>query len=250
MTTVIKKYQLLIEQYHSIEKDSTEKEIHDKRVTLRRIFPILNAYKMDFSTVKNGEKSFDLFGKLRDIQVQLMKLESINQTREILEYIAFLKTRELKLKQKVHRYSETKELAFPTIKKKHTPDKSDIICKADKSLHKIISRIRSRSIDDAKDIHKIRIEFKKFRYVVEVLSYIEKIEETKLENLKLYQDKLGEIQDYTVLIDGISRYVRKRNVDEEAIIEQFEQDQDVLIVNFDNEIEQFIGACREVIGLN
>ena len=250
MTTVIKKYKLLIEQYHDIEKESTEKEIHDKRVTLRRIFPILNAYKMDFSTVINGEKSFNLFGNLRDIQVQLIKLESINQSPEIQEYITFLKARESKLKKKVRKFSEKKELTFPVIKKKRTLDKSDILCKADKSLHKIISKIRSSNIDDAKDIHKIRIEFKKFRYVVEVLSYIEKIEETKLENLKQYQDKLGEIQDYTVLIDGITRYARKRNIDEEETIERFEQDQDALIVKFENEIEEFIGACREVVGLN
>ncbi len=250
MTTVIKKYKLLIEQYHGIERDATEKEIHDKRVTLRRIFPILNAYKMDFSSVKNGKKSFKLFGKLRDIQVQLLKLGTIEPTPEILEYMAYLKTSELKLKQKVRRFSEKKELAFPMIKKNSNPNKSKVLNKADKSLRKLITRIRSNSIDDARDIHKIRIEFKKFRYVVEVLSYLEKIEETKLENLKLYQDKLGEIQDYTVLIDGMTRYARKRNLDEETTLEQFERDQDLLIVNFENGIEEFIGACREVVGMN
>lgn len=250
MDSVIKNYNLQIKKFQKIEMDSSENEIHDKRVILRRIFPILAAYKIKPSKVKNGEKAFKLFGKLRDIQVQILKLESIDQTPEIIEYLAFLKVKESDLKEVVRKFCKKKELEFPTIKKKSTLNKSKILRKADKSLNKLIERIQSRSIDDAEDIHKIRIEFKKFRYKVEIISYLENIDPSGLDKLKIYQDKLGEIQDYEVLINGIKKYCKKRNLDEADMTGQFEQDQNTLIENFDNRIESFIAVCRDVLVLN
>ena len=250
MYTIINNYNLLIKKYQKIETDSSETEIHDKRVILRRIFPILTAFKIDPSKVKNGEKAFKLFGKLRDIQVQLLKLESIDQTPEIMEYHTFLKQRESELKLKVRRFCKRKDIEFPVIKKKLTLKKTKFFLKTEKSLNKLIVRIQSRSIEEAEDIHKIRIEFKKFRYKVEVLSYIVGIEESKLELLKIYQDKLGEIQDYEVLIDGIKKYCKKRKLDEVEMIDQFEHDQDTLIVSFENQIELFIAVCKDVLNMN
>ena len=43
MNRIIKKYHLLVQKYQEIEKESSVNEIHDKRVLLRRIFPILDA---------------------------------------------------------------------------------------------------------------------------------------------------------------------------------------------------------------
>jgi CHAD domain-containing protein len=250
MNKIIKNYNVLIKKFQKIESDSSENEIHDKRVILRRIFPILTAFKINPSKVKNGKKAFKLFGKLRDIHVQLLKLESIDQTPEIMDYHAFLKQVETELKTKVSRFCKKKDLEFPIIKKKSTLKMTKFFIKTEKSLNKLIERIKSRSIDEAEDIHKIRIEFKKFRYKVEVLSYIVDIEESKLDMLKMYQDKLGEIQDYEVLINGIKKYCKKLNLDELEMIDQFEHDQDTLIVNFDNQIELFTTVCKDVLILN
>ena len=250
MNTIKKKYNQLVKKYQKIENNMTENEIHDKRVILRRIFPILAAYKMNPSKIKNGEKAFKLFGKLRDIQVQMLKVESLEQTPEILKYHAYLKEFELELKEKVSKFCKKKELVFPGIKKKSKLDTSKIIIKTYKSLSKLIERINSRSIDDAEDVHKIRIDFKKFRYKVEILSYLEHIEESKLDMLKMYQDKLGDIQDYEVLINGIKKYCKKRKLEEDELIDVFEHDQNTLIENFDNQIELFITVCRDVLNLN
>ena len=250
MSTIKKKYNQLVKKYQKIENKMTENEIHDKRVILRRIFPILAAYKMNPSKIKNGEKAFKLFGKLRDIQVQMMKVESLEQTNEIIKYHVYLKKIETELKGKVSKFSKKKELVFPVIKKKSKLETSKVISKTAKSLNKLIDRINSRSIDDAEDVHKIRIEFKKFRYRVEILSYLENIDESKLDMLKMYQDKLGDIQDYEVLINGIKKYCKKRKLEEDELIDVFEHDQDTLIENFDNQIELFIAVCRGVLNIN
>jgi len=249
MNSIIKNYNLLIKKYQKIENDLTENEIHDKRVILRRIFPMLAAYKMKPSKIKNGEKAFKLFGKLRDIQIQIMKIEIIELTPELQEYLLFLKTQENEIKEKVRKFCKKKELDFPVIKKRNRPDKSELVSKTEKSLTKLIDIVQSKSIDDAEDVHKIRIEFKKFRYKVEILSYIEEIDEAKLDMLKMYQDKLGDIQDYEVLINGIKKFCRKSKLDENEMIEIFEHDQNTLIENFDNQIELFVAVCRDAISL-
>ncbi|HEY5589855.1 MAG TPA: CHAD domain-containing protein [Paludibacter sp.] len=248
MNTIIKKYNSFIKKYKKIEADSTENEIHDKRVILRRIFPILAAYKMNPGKVKNGEVAFKLFGKLRDIQVQILKLESIELTQDSIGYLAFLKGLELKLKEKVSKFCKKKKLVFPSIKNTKT-DKSKIHKKAEKSLDKLSKRVESRSVDNVDNIHKIRIEFKKFRYLVEILSYIDTIDETLFEKIKTYQDKLGEIQDYEVLIDGITKFYKKRKSKDTGDIKLFENNQKQEIADFNNEIEIFIAVCRDVISL-
>jgi len=243
-------YDLLVKKYQKIEKESTESDVHERRVILKRIFFILIACKIDPSGIKNGEKAFKLFGKLRDLQFQVSKLESVEHTLEITEYFAFLKERESRLIEKVSKFCKKKRLRFPTIERKSDLNKYRIRGKAEKSLSKLIGRIQSTSIEEFCDIDKIRIEFKKFRYIVQILSYLDHIEKEKLDMMKMYQDKLGEIQDYEILMDGIKKYCKKRKLDADEMIGIFETDQNTLIENFDNQIELFIVVCRDVIGLN
>ncbi len=247
MNAIIGNYKSLIEKYKEIEKAVTENEIHNKRVILRKMFPILALYKIKPSRIKNGEEAFRLFGKLRDIQVQLLKLQSIERTSEMEEYFVYLKEREELLKQKVIKFSKKKKLKFPSIKKKSKTNSSKIYARANKLLDKIAERVHYHSVDDAEDIHKVRIEFKKFRYVIEILSYIEKIEESKLEQMKVYQDKFGEIQDYEVLIVGISKFFEKHQITNNEIVDGFECEQNKLIEMFSNESEEFLEFCRDLI---
>ena len=89
MQRIPEKYNLLIEEYKKIEDTSDEKEIHDKRVILRRVFTILDLYGINSSEVKFGESAFRLFGKLRDIQIQIMKLKDINEEMRCMNILYF-----------------------------------------------------------------------------------------------------------------------------------------------------------------
>lgn len=246
MNEIVANYNSLVKKYRDIEKESTEQEIHDKRVILRRVFPILSAFKIKPGKVKNGEKTFELFGKLRDVQVQIIKLESSKQNSGTALYLTFLKEKELKLKEKVQRISKKKRIGFPKIEKSSI-NLAKLNRKAEKLLNKLVDKAKTLPIDDASDIHQIRIKFKKYRYTIEMLSSLEKIEEEKIEKMKPYQDLLGEIQDYDVLIEGIRTFYRKRKLNEEVNIDAFELNQNTLIEKFDNELEMFISVCREVV---
>ena len=249
MKSIIENYNLLVSKFQEMEKETTSDEIHDKRVILRRIFPILTAFDINPSKVKNGEKAFKLFGKLRDIQVQIEKLESSEINTELIEYLEFLKEKEVKLKLKVCKFSKKKKLKFPEIKKKKKVDTKKIKIKALKQLSKLTDKIQSLINFDDIEIHTIRVDFKKYRYLVEVLKYIENIDEGKLEEMKNYQDILGEIHDYEVLITGINKYYNKKKLEDQVDVDILENEQNTLEEKFENEAEQFIEVCRAVISI-
>ena len=249
MNLIIENYNVLVSKFQEMEKETTPDEIHDKRVILRRIFPILTAFNINPSKVKNGEKAFKLFGKLRDVQVQIERLENTEQYPQLIEYLEFLKEQELKLKEKVSKFSKKKELKFPKIKKKKKVDTKRIKTKAIQQLNILTEKIQSLINFDLIEIHKIRIEFKKYRYLVEVLIYIEIIDEGKLEEMKHYQDMLGEIHDYDVLIKGIKKYYKKKKSEEQVDVDDLEKEQNTLEEKFENEAEQFIEVCRAVISI-
>lgn len=253
MKPIKKNYNKLVKKFRKIESDTTENEIHDKRVVLRRVFPILGFFKINPSKVKFGETAFELFGKLRDIQIQILKLEKMELQQDWMEYLQHLKVLELKYIKKVAKFSKKKRVDFPSLKNsKLNASKIDktVQSKVKNNLSKVIANTQLSTLEKAKDIHKIRISFKKFRYAVEVLSYIEEIEEAKLEKLKIYQDELGEIQDCEVLKKGITRFYCKKELNVTEKIGVFEKEKSQRIELFGNKKEKFIEVCRDIISQN
>jgi len=250
MNSIVKNYNQLVRKYREIEKETSENEIHDKRVILRRIFPIITVYKMNLTDVKNGEMAFRLFGKLRDVQVQILKLESMDQSPEFIDYLTFLKHKEVKLKVKTDRLSKKKEIEFPVLKNKSNPTTSKIEARTRKSLNKLVEKEEAWRNDESANIHEIRIAFKKFRYIVEVLSYQKETDEEKLVKLKYFQDKLGEIQDYELLINGMKNYFKTKGKSITSSVGFFKDEQNELIEAFDKEVESLIAVCRELIPQN
>jgi len=250
MKQIGKHYNKLVKKFHKIETETTENEIHDKRDILRRVFPILGFYKINPFKVKYGETAFNLFGKLRDIQVQILKVEKMEQPENWADYLQHLKDLERIYTKRVKRFSKKKRVKFPTLKtckvNTSTIDKK-VHLKVAKNLSRLIATSQVTTAEKAKDIHKMRIAFKKFRYTVEVLSYIEEIETIKLEKLKTYQDELGEIQDCEVLIQGMTRFYKKKELNGNEKTEVFENEKNQRIEQFNNEKESFIEVCRNII---
>ena len=247
MNRVIDYYNLLVEKFEKIEKISTENETHDKRVILKRIFPVILAYGIGLKKIKNGKKAFKLYGKLRDIQVQIIIIKSKDNTREFSDYFSFLKKSESKLRENTTKFSNKHKVRFPKIAENAEIDKVKIHRKIKKSQDKLTKIVQSGLAENGKAIHKVRLVFKNFRYWVETISLVEFVDETLLEKIKNYQDKLGEIQDYEVLIEGINKFYKNRDDKEKSKVIQFETYQKELINNFMNEIPTIILACSQPV---
>jgi len=246
MNAIVRDYDQLVKQYYEIEPTLGSNEVNEKLVIFKKVFPILAACRLKSSKIKNGEAAFKGLGKLHDIQVQISKLETAEQTPEISEYLLFLKEKEFKFEEKAYKFCHKKKPVFPLLKKEKV-EKSVFYKKFDKRFNKLVAKVRSEDIYDAEDIHQIRIDFEKFIYIVEILLSIEKIDESKFQKLKTYQDKLNEIFYYDLLICGITKFYKKRKPGEVPDTEAWELEQDALIVSFDNESNDFITACQDVI---
>jgi CHAD domain-containing protein len=249
MNAIVRDYDQLVKQYYEIEPTLGPKEVDERLTIFKKVFPILAGCRLKSSKIKNGEAAFKSLGKLHDIQVQISKLETVEQTPEISEYLLFLKEKEFKFEEKAYDFCYKKKPVFPLLKKEKV-EKSVFYKKFDKRFNKLVAKVRSEDIYDAEDIHQIRIDFDKFIYIVEILFSIEKIDESKLQKLKTYQDKLNEIFYYELLIRGIIKFYKKRKPNEVPDTEAWELEQDALIVGFDNESNNFITACQDVIRIN
>jgi CHAD domain-containing protein len=67
--------------------------------------------------------------------------------------------------------------------------------------------------DDAKTIHRTRIVFKHFRYMVEALApLLPAVTEDHRRAMRAYQCMMGDIQDMEVLLAALDKFVQKEEV--------------------------------------
>ena len=250
MDKILSKYSSLLEKYQQLENESSNSEIQNRNDILIQIVPLLSACKIKFSKVKHGEKVIELYEKLRDVEVQLAILENTQLNAELVIYQLMLRDKALKFKWKIQRFIKRKILEFPQIDKRSTADKTKVIEKLTKVLDKLDRKVHSGYIDYPANIHKLSKLYSKFLFQVEILYYLENLDESRLEHLKKYQVQLKEIDDYEVLMSGIARFFMKREWYDDQNVANFEQLQNALYETFIFSIETFISDCRLAIQVN
>ena len=94
---------------------------------------------------------------------------------------------------------------------------------------------------DEKTFHELRKDFKNYRYTVEIFSSIFNINKSEIMELKLIQDHLGKIQDYSNYIRYLQKYLKNHEEEKKifnAVIKELE-------IERKNEMCNFI-ECRKV----
>ena len=79
--------------------------------------------------------------------------------------------------------------------------------------------------------------------MIEILSIVKSVDKETLDKLKEFQDRLGEIQDFRMLIKGLNQFSLKINSPIDIL--PFESIQMDLISKFSEEIERFIAFCEQ-----
>ena len=242
MDKIRKKYYLLVKKFHQLENDISENGIHDKRVILCKLRAILLVLDAKERSIRNGKKVFAQMGKMRNLQVQRLILLSDERKSETYPYILYLEIKLKKNGMKIRKFIRKHQVRFPEIDRTKKTDaeqiKSELLLAHDK-LRKMIVAIDTY---EAATIHKIRKSFKRFRYLIEILTVVKSVDKEILEKLKEFQDKLGEIQDYNMLIYGIRKFNQKNN--SPIDVSEFESNRNNLITNFSEEIDSFIAFCE------
>ncbi len=216
----------------SCKKECTVNSVHDLRVTTRRLLSLLDllAPLMDGGAVKKFRKKLkqrlDAFDQLRDLHVQIQFIEgNLNQFPELKEFHAELERRVGKLikecEARVSRWKTPSLTARVKVLKREIKScfgDSTRSRKAEEHLRGgideafVILLERRRHVDpvNAKTIHMTRVAFKRFRYAIEILRpVLPSVDKRLINSMRLYQQKMGGIQDIEVLLARMDKSVLK-----------------------------------------
>jgi CHAD domain-containing protein len=219
------------------QRKFSEKAVHNSRVAARRLLATIELLEGFLRTeiIKEArcliKNHLDIFNDLRDAQVQLVAVNSLQGTFPAARlFYEWLQKREARFSKRTRACvmrSRTKLLAkliavaedaFEKQLKKQTRDSAAKILL--RSINKAFSRTmrfkqRIRT-NRPKSIHRTRVAFKRFRYMVELLAEHLSADEKMLAEMQHYQAMMGDIQDAEVLLQSFDKFVRKKNIRSES----------------------------------
>lgn len=213
-------------------KEFSEKAVHDLRVEKRRLLALLDfleAARFDGApgkTRKILKQRLDAFDELRDTQVQLQLLKPlwpefpeakplrkllqrheqrlIKQTRKKV-----LGTRQGQLTRKLKEL-EQQIRDVPTPKRK-TDDRRIAAATLRDSFDRVVSLRRSIRGDDPAAIHRMRVAFKRFRYMSELLQpFLPWLTKERIRRMRKFQASAGDIQDLEILLAKLAQFVQEK----------------------------------------
>ncbi len=214
----IKNFQKIIEKIiNKLDEymdDPNEENIHDIRITIRRlqatykILPKKIRKQPNFQNyIDKSSVLFKINTEIRDFDIITIKLDQqyfANPSSSKLISSLMIK-RKSKIRDAHFVAARLRSFSMPKITEKQLSEP-----KLKNRFHKTVNKLNSRIkqnipivINDDKkidELHKMRKDFKKLRYTIE-LSLSNKKIPSHIENLKKIQDRLGEIHDSDIMLD-------------------------------------------------
>ena len=218
-------------------------EAHDLRVGIRRLLAALElALALDEELLparllRDLKRVLDALSPLRDLEIQRQALEG----QELAEGTRRELTKRLARREhKVRRGLKKRVDDFPLRRSEQAVASACAVLDAgdgDRTQSATLAVVgaiarrywafdrRRRAASDAgmKELHRVRIAFKKYRYVVELgAPLLKPLSEQAREAMKLFQDQLGALQDSTVVLELLDRGRATRDLVEELVNHQRE----------------------------
>ncbi len=212
----------------------SEDAVHDVRVETRRLLStieLLGAFipEHDIKKVRRAlKRHLDTFDQLRDTQVQLGYVGRMAGTfpdaHAFYDWLRDRKARFTRTTRKAVKHIQTKRLgrclaAFEKeirLQRKRI-SREQAFAIVQRAINQAFARVaqlcRHVRADDTKTIHRTRIAFKHFRYMVEALApLLPAVTEDHRRALRGYQCMMGDIQDMEVLLAALDKFVQKEEV--------------------------------------
>jgi CHAD domain-containing protein len=207
--------------------DFTTDAIHDARTSIRRLLAILDVVAFITSASKI-EKLYDRlkdqldgFSDLRDMQVMLDKLkEDINTLPELEPLQNYLEKRERRRQREDEKHIQ--DIKPGGIEKRLLKIRRDVEDLTEEEVRGKLPQAvdeayltviqRYGEVDPAQlvSIHRLRVAFKKFRYMVEAIyPCLPNFTETLLKRMQEYQTEMGNIHDIQVFLETLAEFAEK-----------------------------------------
>ncbi len=214
-------------QFEAAQQQISEDVVHDLRVAARRLLSMLALLRtVDANAPTDKLRRFvktqlDDLDELRDSQVMLEEISHIfeNLPRlapiEIYEFQVYLEDREkklLRLAQKdlnaaspsdiEHLVQELRLVAESHVRDELLFDK--LLQAVDEANARVLERLQMVDAARPATIHRVRVAFKSFRYMIEsVRPLVDGYPEDLVKCMHDYQDLMGSAHDVTVLLDTV-----------------------------------------------
>jgi CHAD domain-containing protein len=223
------------------QKQFSEEAVHDLRVATRRLISTLDLLasvhpKARLRKARRALKGqLDMFGPLRDVQVQLLTVDKMLASfPELKGFYDFLVQRERKLIRRLG--AEVKKVEIGMVKKAirgaikqvevllDMPEmqyekRAEAMHAVEVAFNRVVERKQVLDSTDSATIHRMRVAFKKFRYMVESLApVLERGTSKQLKAMNAFQGSMGDIQDAEVLLTSVMTFARKLGGESETLL--------------------------------
>jgi CHAD domain-containing protein len=215
------------------------KAVHRSRVETRRLLAtveLLCAFIPEREIVKARcalKDHLDSFDRLRDTQVQLIYIEHLVRpfpaARKFREWLREREARYIRETRQAVRRIKTRRLgkriaAFEKElrrSRKETPPGRAFIM-AQGAIRLAFARVaqlcRRVKATDTRTIHRTRVAFKRFRYMVDALSpLLPAVSDEHRQAMRGYQSLMGDIQDVEVLLAALDKFIEREQNDRESL---------------------------------
>jgi len=212
------------------QEEFSETSVHDLRIETRRMLALLDLMRaLHFvDSLKKTRKIFkrrlDAFDELRDTQVQLLLLKPLRHDfPEARDFDLVLRRREKRIIGELRR--EIKRMKLVRLERRlkalekqlhgsaaaSSPERTRALAIA--ALHETynyVTALRGRvRRSRTETIHRMRVAFKRFRYVSELLQPLfPGLTLKQLRQMQAYQGLMGDIQDMEVLTAAVKQAVQ------------------------------------------
>jgi CHAD domain-containing protein len=216
-------------QFKTCRQAFSEEAVHDLRVAARRLMAVLDIVRAIDphprirKTRRFLKDQLDDLDDLRDVQVMLVEVsETIERLPKLRSFQEYLQKREIKL---LHSALKQVKTSKPSVwgkrnerirtaleKEVHKPDFQGRLLQAVDNVY-----LRTNQAYDQMDgaqaatIHRVRIAFKKFRYMAEiVLPMLPGYPESQFKRMHDYQSAMGDIQDMEIFLNTFTEFAESR----------------------------------------
>lgn len=227
-----KRWQAYGAQLKRCREEPSEDAVHDLRVAMRRLIStlmVLDAVLPDsrgrLQRVRRSlSKRLDRFSSLRDTQVQALTIrEMLPAFPELQPYHRYLAGQERRLVKRIGKEVEKTDtakleriIAGVAERLRALPDdlaaqeqvRAAVVGATEAAFGRVAKR--RRKIDPAKaaTIHRMRVAFKKFRYMAEALEpMLDGVGNEQIKSMGVFQDMMGKIQDTEVLLASLAAFL-------------------------------------------
>jgi len=228
ISTLEKRWKTYRSELKRCHKEPGEEAIHDLRVATRRLLALIDMLRALSPHPRLGKlrsafkDQLDHLDDLRDTQVMLVEVsETLGDLPELALFQKYLTKREKRLLRATAK--ATKSFKIANVRKRldstrqalfkienRSDRQKELLQIVDEAYESTLRRYRNVEPTQPATIHRVRVAFKNFRYMVEIVHpLISNFLEDNFKQMHEYQGLMGDIQDLEIFISSFDDFAEK-----------------------------------------